>query len=132
MKKTFLVLFVMLITLQNAFAQRQLTGSVKDATTILPLNGANIMIQGSNKGVSTSADGKFSIQLTKDAKNIIVSYVGYESRTVSVIGLNQIDVLLSSSNELEETVVIGYTSQRKKDLTGAVSVVELSPVKNNR
>ncbi len=131
MKKTFLVLFVMLIAFQNAFAQRLLTGSVKDASTNLPLNGANIVIQGSKKGVSTSADGKFSIQLTKDAKNIIVSYVGFDAKTVSVNGLNQIDVLLTSSNELEETVVIGYTSQRKKDLTGAVSVVELSPVKNN-
>jgi TonB-linked SusC/RagA family outer membrane protein len=131
MKKTFLVLFVMLIAFQNAFAQRLLTGSVKDTSTNLPLNGANIVIQGSKKGVSTSADGKFSIQLTKDAKNIIVSYVGFDAKTVSVNGLNQIDVLLTSSNELEETVVIGYTSQRKKDLTGAVSVVELSPVKNN-
>jgi TonB-linked SusC/RagA family outer membrane protein len=131
MKKTFLVLFVMLIAFQNAFAQRQLTGSVKDATTNLPLTGANIMIQGTKNGVTTSADGKFSIQLTKDAKNIIVSYVGFDSKTISVNGLNQIDVLLTSSNELEETVVIGYTSQRKKDLTGAVSVVELSPVKNN-
>ena len=121
----------MLIAFQNAFAQRQLTGSVKDATTNLPLTGANIMIQGTKNGVTTSADGKFSIQLTKDAKNIIVSYVGFDSKTISVNGLNQIDVLLTSSNELEETVVIGYTSQRKKDLTGAVSVVELSPVKNN-
>ena len=131
MKKTFLVLFVMLIAFQNAFAQRQLTGSVKDAATNLPLNGANILIQGTTKGVATSADGKFTIQLTKDAKNIVVSYVGFVSKTIPVNGLNQIDVLLSSSNELEETVVIGYTSQRKKDLTGAVSVVELSPVKNN-
>lgn len=131
MKKTFLVLFVMLMAFQNAFAQRQLTGSVKDAATNLPLIGANVIIQGTNKGVATSADGKFTIQLTKDAKNIVVSYVGFVSRTISVSGLNQIDVLLSSSNELEETVVIGYTSQRKKDLTGAVSVVELSPVKNN-
>ena len=121
----------MLIAFQNAFAQRQLTGSVKDATTNLPLIGANIIIQGTKNGVTTSADGKFSIQLTKDAKNIIVSYVGFDSKTISVNGLNQIDVLLTSSNELEETVVIGYTSQRKKDLTGAVSVVELSPVKNN-
>ena len=124
-------MFVMLIAFQNAFAQRQLTGSVKDATTNLPLIGANIIIQGTKNGVTTSADGKFSIQLTKDAKNIIVSYVGFDSKTISVNGLNQIDVLLTSSNELEETVVIGYTSQRKKDLTGAVSVVELSPVKNN-
>lgn len=121
----------MLIAFQNAFAQRQLTGSVKDAATNSPLIGASIIIQGTNNGVTTSADGKFSILLTKDAKNIIVSYVGFDSKTLSVNGLSQIDVLLTSSNELEETVVIGYTSQRKKDLTGAVSVVELSPVKNN-
>lgn len=124
-------MFVMLIAFQNAFAQRQLTGSVKDAATNSPLIGASIIIQGTNNGVTTSADGKFSILLTKDAKNIIVSYVGFDSKTLSVNGLSQIDVLLTSSNELEETVVIGYTSQRKKDLTGAVSVVELSPVKNN-
>ena len=83
MKKTFLILFVMLIAFQNAFAQRQLTGSVKDATTNLPLTGANIMIQGTKNGVTTSADGKFSILLTKDAKNIIVSYVGFEPKTLS-------------------------------------------------
>ncbi len=101
----------MLIAFQNAFAQRQLTGSVKDAATNSPLIGASIIIQGTNNGVTTSADGKFSILLTKDAKNIIVSYVGFDSKTLSVNGLSQIDVLLTSSNELEETVVIGYTSQ---------------------
>ncbi len=131
MKKTFLVFIVMILALQYASAQRQLTGSVKDANTNQPLVGASIIVQGSTKGVATNAEGKFSITLPGKAENIIVGFVGFDSKVISIVNKTEVNVLLSGVKDLDETVVIGYTSQRKKDLTGAVAVVELSPVKNN-
>lgn len=131
MKKTVLFFIVMIISLQYASAQRQLTGTVRESSTNQPLFGASVTLQGATTGASTNADGKFSITIPEKIKAIVVSFVGYESKTISVEGKNQLDVFLTPGKELDQVVVVGYTSQRKQDLTGAIAVVELAPVKNN-
>jgi len=131
MKKRFLFFIVMMISLQYASAQRQLTGTVRESRTNKQLAGANIVLAGSNKGTTSDAEGKFSISVTEKNKSIVISFVGYEEQTVSIEGKNQIDVVLNPGKDLDDIVVVGYTSQKKKDLTGAVAVVDLTPVKNN-
>ncbi|GAC1586318.1 MAG: TonB-dependent receptor [Chitinophagaceae bacterium] len=93
--------------------------------------GANVILQGVSKGTTTDAGGKFSIVVPEKVKAIVVSFVGFDSKTVSIEGINQVSVLLSAVKELDDAVVVGYTSQRKQDLTGAVAVVDLAPAKNN-
>ncbi len=131
MKKSLLFFIVMFTALQYANAQKQLTGTVREARTNNPLAGANVILQGVSKGTTTDASGKFSILVPEKVKTIVVSFVGYDPKTVSIEGINQVSVLLNAVKELEDAVVVGYTSQRKQDMTGAVAVVDLAPAKNN-
>jgi TonB-linked SusC/RagA family outer membrane protein len=132
MKKKFLFFIIVVISsLQYVNAQKQFTGTVTDANTNKPLVGASIVLQGTSNGTNTNTEGKFNLTIPVNVKAIIVSYVGYVAQTISIDGINQVNVLLSELKELDEVVVVGYTSQRKQDLTGAIAVVDISAVKNN-
>lgn len=89
------------------------------------LIGVSIMIKGTSTGTITNVDGKFTLPAT-NIKNpvLLVSYVGYNPQEVAAKGSSIKIVMAESSKALEEIVVVGYGSQRKKDLTGSVSVVK--------
>ncbi len=89
------------------------------------LIGVSIMIKGTSTGTITNIDGKFTLPAT-NIKNpvLLVSYVGYNPQEVAAKGSSIKIVMVESSKALEEIVVVGYGSQRKKDLTGSVSVVK--------
>jgi TonB-linked SusC/RagA family outer membrane protein len=97
-----------------------------------PIEGATVVVVETQKATTTDAAGNFQIQ-AENGQTIRVSYVG--SKPVSVIvapDSKDIRIQFKDSNTaLNELVVTGYTSERKKDLTGSVSVVDLTPVKNN-
>lgn len=114
-----------------AFSQLKITGTVKDADNSEPLIGASISVPGTTIGTATDTDGNFSLTLPSGATRIKVSYVGYMDQEAGIEGKTHVDVLLKSSNTLEEMVVVGYITQRKEDLTGSVAVVELKPIQNN-
>lgn len=106
-----------------AFAQsRQITGVVVDATGE-SIIGANVLEVGTTNGVITDIDGNFTLTVGTDAK-IQVSFIGYVSQTITVGDKNQIKVTLKDDSQaLEEVVVIGYQTVKRKDLTGSVSSV---------
>ncbi len=131
MKKTLLSFIVMLLSLQLVFAQRQVTGTVRGGDNNEPLIGASVLVTGTKIGVITNADGKFSIAVPENSSSLQVSFIGYTSQEVSVKGVSDVQVTLAPGKELSEVVVVGYTSQRKEDLTGSVVVVDLKPIKNN-
>lgn len=88
-----------------------------------PLIGATVMVAGSNIGIATDVDGSFSIDV-EQGKTLLVSYVGYVSKEVKVNG-NKLRVALDEDNELlEEVVVVGYGTMKRKDLTGSITTVE--------
>ena len=98
-------------------------GVVKDASGE-PLIGATVMIKGTSIGVSTDADGAFSIN-TEPGNTLVVSYVGYTTRELKAE--NGMNVILNSSSEaLDELVVVGYGTQKKVNLTGAVATVDVA------
>ncbi len=104
-------------------------GVVKDATTGQVITGVSVKIKGTSKGTSTDADGAFTIQ-GKVGDVLVVSYIGYSSAEVTVTGKADLTISLNSAEgALEEVVVTGYSSQRKKDLTGAVAVVSVKDLK---
>jgi TonB-linked SusC/RagA family outer membrane protein len=89
-----------------------------------------VVVVGQKTGETTGADGNFTIQFPANAKNLRISYVGYQAQDVSISGQNNISVTLeSSATNLNEVVVTGYGSQRKKDITGSVAVVNVSNLK---
>ncbi|SVB73482.1 uncharacterized protein METZ01_LOCUS226336, partial [marine metagenome] len=117
------ILLFSLIFLSNlVIAQEIITGSVSDSNG--PLPGATITVEGTNTGTTSDFDGNFSISVD-DGAILLVSYVGYQTQSITVGNQSSIDVVLTSDGSLDEVVLIGYGSQRKSDLTGAVTVVKL-------
>lgn len=131
MKKTLYLLFGLLMSLQVVMAQKAVSGTVTGGDTGGPLVGASIAVKGTTQGTFADTDGKFTINLPVDNDVLVISFIGYEAKGIVVGNQSSIDVTLTVGNELEEVVVIGYTSQRKEDLTGSVAVVEMKPIKNN-
>lgn len=127
-------LFVMSFSLESdaqsaSTAQMKVTGIVKDKLGE-SLVGANVIIENKSKGVVTDADGKFSLEVPEGA-SLIFSYTGFESKTMKIRKSGFLNVILEDDQELlDEIVVIGYGVQRKKDLTGAVSVIDKDILKN--
>ena len=96
-----------------------------------PLIGVSIMVKGTTSGSITDTNGKFSIQTPIQNPVLIFSYVGYESKQISPAPSDIIRIELRETNkQLEDVVVIGYGTQRKKDLTGSVAIVKSSDIKS--
>ena len=111
-------------TMANA-QQVNVSGVVKDATgeTVI---GASVMVKGTKTGTVTDFDGRFHVECTPGA-TLVISYIGYQTQEVKAAdGMNV--VLQEAANDLNEVVVTGYTTQRKADLTGAISVVSVDDI----
>lgn len=119
------LLFLLLVLPLNLLAQSTLSGTVTDKASGQPLPGVNVVVEGSNNGVSTDFDGKYQLTNLKSGDNVVFSYVGYQSATVKFTGQSSANVVLTEdANQLQEVVVqVGYGSVKKKDATGAVAVL---------
>ncbi len=95
-----------------------------------PLIGATVRVKGASTGSVTDIDGNFQIDAASNA-TLVISYVGYKDREVAVRGRAQIDAIQmeSDSQVLDQVVVVGYGTQKKADLTGAVSIVNAEELK---
>lgn len=109
---------------QSSMAQNyQLRGSVTD-TQDQPLIGANIIEIGTTNGTVTDIDGNFSLQVSPKAQ-LSISYMGYIKQIINLQGQRKIRIVLKENTQiLEETVIIGYGSMKKSDMTGAISSVD--------
>ena len=104
-------------------AGRTVKGLVTDVNGE-PLIGCNVVVVGSNAGVITDVDGRFTLNVPADARQIKVSYIGYMDQTVSLNGRSDFKIVLKEDNNaLDEVVVVGYGTQKKATLTGAVESV---------
>ncbi|MBE9586729.1 TonB-dependent receptor [Mucilaginibacter sp. JRF] len=114
-----------LLFIDRAFAQNiTVKGTVKDATTGETLIGVSVAVQGTQTGTQTGPDGSYTLSAPGNG-NLTVSYIGYATQTVPVNGQATVNISLKAqSNELQQVVVVGYGTQRKLDVTGAVSQVK--------
>ena len=122
----FLTMLAMVLLLGNqaVWAQgRTVTGKVTDpAGSGLP--GVSVQIKGTQRGTNTDADGKYSLANVPDNATLVLSFIGYTSQEVAVGNRSTLDVKLADDTKaLEEVVVVGYGTSKKKDLTGAVTQV---------
>ncbi|HTQ65982.1 MAG TPA: carboxypeptidase-like regulatory domain-containing protein, partial [Puia sp.] len=115
----------------SLLAQKTVTGRVISNADKQPIVGATVQVKGTKVATQTGADGTFSITSSKEIGTIIITVVGFESLQIPVSGRPTVgDVVLSlSATSLNDVVVTGYTAQRKKDITGAVSVVNVNEMK---
>lgn len=103
---------------------RQITGTVKDETGS-GLPGVSVIIKGSTGGTVTDSDGKFALVVPSDESVLVFSFIGYVMQEVSVGALTVVDVSLEADvTSLGEVVVLGYNTQKRATLTGAVSVID--------
>lgn len=115
---SFILAFLMLWS--TGFAQKAVTGSVKDSNGE-PLIGVSIST-GGNGGTVTDMDGKFSLDNVSASTILKFSYIGYENKELKVGNLSVINVVMQSSYEsLDEVVVVGYGVMKKRDLSGSIS-----------
>lgn len=117
-----LFILTLLLGVQSMYAQSTITGTINDA--LGPLPGASVVAKGTTTGAVADFDGNYSIDVPEGAATLVFSYVGYAAQEVAINGQSTINVVLTEDAQaLSEVVVVGYGTQRKADLTGAVGSI---------
>src|SRR5690625_174371 len=97
-----------------------------------PLVGVNILLKDSDKGTTSDFNGRFTLEGIDENSILVLSYIGYQTQEVAVNGRTSIDIVMMSNSELlEEVIVTGYMSQRKRDLTGSIAMASESDISKN-
>lgn len=124
--KLFKVVYAMAFFMLCSFTQAQtVSGIVSDASG--PLPGASVIIQGTDTGVTTDFDGNYTLDNVASDAVLVISFIGYVSQEVAVAGQTVINVTLAEdASELDEVVVVGYTTQTRGDITGSVVSVDMA------
>jgi len=120
------LLFFFLITFLSlaAYAQPNIVrGKVFEAGTKNPIPGANVIVKGTTRGVSTDLDGNFTLDKVSPGDVLEISYIGMETQNVKVVaGRHYLEIALKDdTQQLKEVVVIGYGAAQKRDLTGSIA-----------
>jgi len=116
---------ILLFLTHTVLAQKVVTGKVTDSKDGTPVSGASVRPKGGGGGTTTSADGTYRITVAESTTALLISYVGFGDMEIDITGKTTADAALTTSNSsLNEVVVVGYGTARRKDLTGAVSSVQ--------
>lgn len=117
---------MLLIIAHTAFAQKVISGKITDSKDGSPIAGATIQPKNGKSGTSSAADGTFQLTVDNNVTRLIVSFVGFGTQEVDITGKTSVTVGMDASagNNLNEVVVVGYGTQRKKDVTGSVVSVK--------
>ena len=100
--------------------QTTVTGKVVSSEDGQPLPGVSVVLKGSTTGTSTDFDGNYSLNISSNDGTLVFSYIGFETQEIKINGRSTIDVsLVVNTESLDEVVLIGYGTQKKKDLTGS-------------
>ncbi|WP_420602248.1 SusC/RagA family TonB-linked outer membrane protein [Flagellimonas sp.] len=131
--KTKLVFLLSLAFCGSLFGQNiQVTGNVTDVETGMPIPGASVIEQGTTNGVAADFDGNYEITVPPNA-SLVISSIGFLSQTISLNGQTSINVSLSPDvSQLDEVVVVGFGTQKRENVTGAASYVQMDEIINDR
>jgi len=129
-KRIYSVLLALLLLGVQAFAQTAVSGRVTDQSGE-PLVGVNVLVKGTTNGTMTDYDGNWSLNNLKQGAVLVFSSIGYASEEITVGSQRTINVQLKDDSAfLDEVVVIGYGTARKKDVSGAIASVNYANDKN--
>ena len=133
--KLLLALLFVVCTAITGFGQVQgnktISGKVTDSAGA-PIPGATVVIKGTTTGTVTDIDGNYSLSISGEAEALVISFVGMGSEEIPIGNQSQINITLEEdANDLDEVIVIGYGTQRKATLTGAVTSVTTEDVRSN-
>src|SRR5690606_21361899 len=123
------LLFMALLCPPGWAQDLQVSGRITSQDDGSPVPGVNVVVEGTNKGTSSDVDGNYSIQLAPSENTLVFSFVGFKPVIVQVDGRIVIDVVLELDiMSLDEIVVVGYGTQRERDLTSAISTVSTEDI----
>ncbi|QHV99424.1 SusC/RagA family TonB-linked outer membrane protein [Spirosoma endbachense] len=118
------ILPAQLLTPISTPKEKSIQGVVQDGSNGQSLPGVSITLKGTQQGTSTDANGRYRIQVPDDNGVLVFSFIGFETREILIGNQADLNVSLTPSNQvLNEVVVVGYGTKRKRDLTGAISSV---------
>lgn len=128
LKTVFLLVFIT----TTAFSQtRLITGTVTGQDDKQPLPGVNLVIQGTNVGSQTDANGQFSLSIPPNARTLVVTSIGYVAQELPIGNRTSIEIaLVADTRQLNEVIVTGYSSESKKAFTGSASKVSATQLEN--
>ncbi|HKJ30228.1 MAG TPA: carboxypeptidase-like regulatory domain-containing protein, partial [Balneolales bacterium] len=117
---------------QQEKANFTVKGKVTDADTGHPLPGVNVYVKGTTIGTSTNPDGQYTLDVPSPKDTLVYSFIGYNSQTVPVNSRHTINIQLATHViSGQQVVVVGYGTQKKKDLTSSISSVSSKQIENN-
>lgn len=133
-RKALLSLWLILFSsIQIIAQQRTVTGTVTDSKDGTPLANASLTAVGEEAGATTNEDGTFSISVSPNTRQLQISHVGHETQTIPIPpGLVVNASLLTATGALQDVVVVGYGSQRRASITGAVAAVNMGDLESRR
>lgn len=132
-KKGFLFLFILATIPLSGWSQTNINikGLVTDAVAGEPLIGVSVAVKGVKVGTITDIDGRFSLSNVSADAILVVSYVGYATKEVQVNGQSVLTITMEENSKLlDEIVVVGYGTMRKKDLTGSITQIRPDKIAN--
>lgn len=130
MKRISTLLSLVLCCSSLIWGQTRYTGSITDAEG-LPIIGATVLAKGTQTGVLADNEGKFSIEVPAEVTTLVISYFGFLTQEIQLGAERSLSItLLVDDFGLDEVVITGYTAQRRKDLTGAVSSIKAADIEN--
>jgi iron complex outermembrane receptor protein len=114
------VLSLLLFVVVMGQTQTTVSGVVTDASSNETLIGANVLVQGTSIGTITDIDGSYSLNVPAGSNSLEISYAGYTNQVVNIDGRTTVNVALGAGTVLDEIVVVGYGTQKEKEITSAV------------
>lgn len=130
MRIKFITYLFLLGSFFQAFAQEiEVKGTITSSDDKSPLIGASITVSGSTKGTTADFDGNYALKGVARNAVLVVSYLGYKSQEILVNGRTTINVILEADTaEIETIVITGYSKERKVDVTGAISIIDVGAI----
>jgi TonB-linked SusC/RagA family outer membrane protein len=126
-RQTLCLLAIALMVQLSAWAQTTIKGKITN-TQGQPLSGASVAVKGYNVGTSTDENGNFNLTVPAGSKRLVISYAGYEPLEMPVSSPSFEVSLKQASSELTDVLVVGYGTQKKRDMTGAASSIKGSAI----
>ena len=125
-KLTLLLAFLLFAGMQVILAQtRDVTGTVSSSDDGATIPGASVVVKGTTVGTITDMEGRFTLKAPVGAKSLVVSFVGFTSQEIALTGAKEYKISLKSEQvSVDEVVVVGYGTQKKREVTGAISQVK--------
>jgi TonB-linked SusC/RagA family outer membrane protein len=126
MKKILMLFSLLLLTGSLVMAQTvQISGTVTSSEDNLALPGVSVTVKGTTLGMITGTDGKFVLSVPTSAQTLVFSFIGFQSKEIAIEGKTKIDVVLEQDvYKVDEVVVVGYGTQKKREVTGSISTVK--------